>query len=167
MSRSIELKIQDASRVDSILSHARHLIGEAIQGGAVSVILGRPSKSRDQEAKYHAMINDIAKTVQMPVIDAAGNIVPGVTSKHDAEFWKPVLVDGFEQELFVQGIRLRKPSRTVRSLDGKRWVSVRASTKEFSKQHAAMFIEYLYAQGVELGATFSEKAKAYYDEVKR
>lgn len=93
MSRSIEMKIQDASRVDAILSYAREKIGEAIQSGAVSVILGRPSKSRDQEAKYHAMIGDIAKTVQMPVIDAAGNIVPGVTSKHGAEFWKPVLVD--------------------------------------------------------------------------
>lgn len=167
MNRTIELKIQDAGRVDSILSHARQLIGKAIQAGAVSVILGRPSKSRDQEAKYHAMIGDIAKTVHMPVIDAAGNIVPGVTSKHDAEFWKPVLVDGFEQELLAQGIRLRKPSRTVRSLDGKRWVSVRASTKDFSKQHAAMFIEYLYAQGVELCATFSEKSLGYYDEAAR
>lgn len=167
MSRSIELKIQDADRIDSALSHARHLISKAIQSGAVSVILGRPSKSRDQEAKYHAMIGDIAKTVQMPVVDAAGNIVPGVTTKHDSTYWKAVLVDDFEQELRSQAIELDEPSKIIRSLDGQRWVSIRASTKSFSKGHGSMFIEYLYAQGLELGATFSEKALAYYDEVKR
>lgn len=167
MSRSIELKIQDASRVDSILSYARVKISEAIQSGAVSVILGRPSKSRDQEAKYHTMIGDIAKTVFMPVIDAEGNVWPNLTKKHDSVYWKAVLVDGFEQELRGHGVKLRKPSRIFRSLDGERWVTERASTKEFTVQHGSMFIEYLYAQGVELGATFSEKALAYYDEVKR
>ena len=64
-------------------------------------------------------------------------------------------------------IKLIKPSKVVRSIDGQRWVSIRASSKDFSKAHAAMFIEYLYAQGTELGATFSEKAASLYDEGER
>lgn len=165
MSRSIELEIQDAGRVDSVLSYARHLISKAIQSGAVAVILGRPSKTREQEEKYHAMIGDIAKTVFMPVIDSDGHIVPNLTKKRDRDHWKAVLVDDFEQELKAQGIKLRKPSRIIRSLDGSRWITERASTKDFTVEHGSMFIEYLYAKGIELGATFSEKAKAYYDEV--
>jgi hypothetical protein len=164
---SIDLIIKDKSKIEPILSHARGLIERAIVAGDVVVRLCRPNKSREQEEKYHAMINDIAKTVGMPVYDAVGNVLPGFVTKYDSEFWKAVLVDGFEQELKEQGINLRKPSRIVRSLDRERWVSLRASTKDFGKQHASMFIEYLYQIGTELGATFSEKALAYYDEVKK
>lgn len=162
---SIDIEIHTPEAVDKVLNHARNLIQKAIQGGSVLLTLGRLSKSREQEQKYHAMINDIAKTVWCAVYDEFGHIVPGMRRQFDSDYWKAVLVDGFEQELREQGIKLKKPSRIVRSLDRQRWVSLRASTRDFGKQHASMFIEYLYAQGTELGATFSEKALAYYDDV--
>lgn len=162
---SIDLEIHTPEAVDKVLNHARSLIQKAIAGGTVLLTLGMLTKSREQEQKYHAMINDIAKTVWCAVYDEFDQIVPGMRRQFDAEHWKAVLVDGFEQELKEQGIKLKKPSRIVRSLDRQRWVSLRASTRDFGKQHASMFIEYLYQQGTEMGATFSEKALAYVDEM--
>lgn len=163
---SIDLIIKDKSKIEPILSRARGLIERAIVAGDVVVRLCRPNKSREQEAKYHAMIGDIAKTVSLPMIDENGDAINGVMVKHKPDVWKAKLVHEFEKELKIQGIKLRKPSRKTMSLDGSEVLTLRASTTEFNKVHGSMFIEFLYQIGTELGATFSEKSLAYYDEVR-
>lgn len=125
-------------------------IKAALIGGPVEITVQRPSKSRDQERLYHALIGDIARTVE----------VQG--RKYDADVWKALLVDMFTQEMQDQGTPLAHPGRVVPSLDGMRTVTVRSSTRRFRKQEASDFIEFLYSWGAENGATFSDPTMRYY-----
>lgn len=164
---SIDLIIKDKSKIEPMLSHAKGLIERAIVAGEVVVRLGRKNKSREQEEKYHAMINDISKTVKMPVYDSMGELVEGVARSYAPDAWKAQLVDDFEQELKQMGKQLKKPSKVVRSLDGERWVTIRPSTTGFSIEEGKLFIEYLYAKGAELGAEWSDITTTNYNEVMR
>lgn len=125
----------------------------ALIGGAVEITVQRPSRSRDQERLYHALIGDIARSVE----------VQG--RKYDADVWKALLVDMFTQEMQAQGTPLAHPGRVVPSLDGMRTVTVRSSTRRFRKQEASDFIEYLYSFGAENGATFSDPTMRYYQDL--
>lgn len=130
------------------------MVKRGLAGGPVVVTIGRQAKSRDQEKKYHAMIHDIMTTVELG-------------QQYSAEAWKALLVDEFEQELKRDGESLPKPSRVVISFDQQRAVTIRPSTKEFRKEHASKFIEFLYAWGTEHGARFSDESLRYYDEMMR
>lgn len=139
-----------------ILAHAAARAGalqavkEAPDGYAVTV--EEPKKRRIQEAKYHAMIGDIAKQA----------IVEG--RKFSEVVWKAWLVDSFEDELKSQGKTLSHPSEMTFNPFTGRWVTLRASTSEFSTSEANMFIEYLYAFGSENEVQWSEKADASYQD---
>jgi hypothetical protein len=98
------------------------------------------------------MIHDISATVDLG-------------QKYSEEAWKALLVDEFEQELKRDGESLPKPSRVVISFDQQRAVTIRPSTKDFRKEHASKFIEFLYAWGTEHGARFSDESLKYYDEI--
>jgi len=134
------------------LNYAKELIAKALTAGPVVMRLGRENKTREQEKKYHALINDISKQVDFNGI------------KHNEKIWKALLVDSFEQELFSQGSRLSHGSKTVISLDGIRAVTVRASTTEFKKKEGSNFIEYLYSFGSCHDVKWSEKANDIYNE---
>lgn len=125
-----------------------------LQSGPVVILLGRLSKSREQEEKYHAMIGDIAKTIEL------------YGKYHKPPIWKALLVDQFQEDKINMQSPLTHPGSVVISLDGRRAVSVRASTKQFRKFEASEFIEFLYAWGSEHGAKFSEKSLAIYQEYK-
>ena len=43
-------------------------------------------------------------------------------------------------------------------------IYLRVSTVDFKKHEAAKFIEYLYATGIEYGATFTDQSMAIYAE---
>jgi hypothetical protein len=134
------------------VQYAWSCIKEMLKGGVVLLEIGVESKSRQVERKYHALINDIAKTVRLD-------------QQYSTESWKALLVDAFQVELRSQGIELRHPGRMEMSFDNQRIVSIRPSTTKFTKKEGSMFIEFLYAWGTERGATFNEKSLAYYDEV--
>lgn len=114
-----------------------------------------PFEVRDsvQNRRFHALIGDIAASVDLG-------------RKFSPKVWKAKLVDEFEQELAANGETLPKPSQTVESLDGRRLITIRASTKNFTKPIAAQFIQFLYAFGVQHGAVFREKSIKIYEEVR-
>jgi len=128
------------------------LVKRGIEGGAVVITLTREGKSRKQERHYHALINDIAKQITF-----FGN------KHYISDVWKALLVDQFNQEMTEMGTPLGKPGRVVTSLDGYRTITVRPSTRTFRKGEAAAFIEFLYAQGVEMGVEWSDSALEIYD----
>lgn len=136
-------------------------------GGQVEIIIQRPSKSREAECKYHAMIGDIARTVEFECeeYDAEGRVVAIERRRYDTEVWKAKLLDEFDREMKRQGTPLSHPGRVVMSLDGKRYITVRPSSAKFRKGESAQFIEFLYATGIELGATFSDPSLRYYEEI--
>lgn len=131
----------------AMFQNIRQALWAAMQSGAVSVRISRPSKSREQEKHYHALINEIAQQVTV-----YGKAKP-------AKIWKALLVDSFEREREEMGEPLRKPGQLVPSLDLDRLVSVRPSTTDFSKSEGAAFIEFLYAYGVEVGVKWSANAE--------
>ena len=122
-------------------------------GGDFLVVVTSLSKSREQEKKYHALIGEFAKQVAFDVTPPSSSKVRRLPQKkqYPPAVWKTLLVDAFEQEKLLMGEPLRKPGRMVMSLDGQRMVSMRPSTRDFTKAEAGEFIEFLYARGIEYG----------------
>ena len=85
------------------------------------------SKSREQEEKYHAMIGDIAKQARH------------LGAKWSSEDWKRLLVDQFLRE--AEDIQ----SKIVPNLDGSGIVQLGLQTRNFTKEQANEFIEWLYS----------------------
>lgn len=126
------------------MTQLKHIIIEALHDGDTEVVVRRPSKSRDQERHYHALINEIAQQVKV------------YTSYYPAEVWKALLVDQFRVEREQMGEPLRKSGQTVPAMDGSgRLITIRPSTRDFSVSEASAFIEFLYAQGVEMGVKWT------------
>jgi len=95
------------------------------------------SKTREQEEKYHAMIGDIAKQAQH------------MGAKWSSEDWKRLLVDQYLRE--VENIQ----GKVVPNLDGSGIVQLGFQTRNFTKEMANEFIEWLYSwsanNGIDLG----------------
>lgn len=117
---------------------------EIVRGGELVLILTDAHKSRAQERKYHALIGDIASQVSF-----FGK------RRYSAEAWKAMLIDAFEKERAGMGQPLRCPGELVPSLDGRNMVSIRPSSTKFSREEGSDFIEFLYAQGQEMGVKWS------------
>ena len=94
------------------------------------------NRSNEQNEKFHAIIGDIAKQAQH------------MGAKWDAEDWKRLLVDKFLRETGF------KNSPIIPNLDGTGIVQLGFQTRNFSKEHASEFVEFLQAwaadNGVEL-----------------
>lgn len=146
------LKINGPENIRNVLIKLGTDIKLGLEGGPLEVHLQRESKNRNQEAKYHAMIGDIAKTV----------ILEGRT--YPLEIWKELLVDAFEEELKQMREDLRHGGYVLPSLDKRRVVVVRAKTSKFLKKEAGDFIQFLYMKGIEYGAKFTDKSLDIYEQ---
>lgn len=108
------------------------------------VVFTPPKKSRDQEAKYHAMFADIAKQCDF------------MGQKWCADDWKRLLVDAFARAMQQAGTPLRYGGRIVPSLGGDGFVQLGIQTRKFLKSEASEFIEFLYAWGAEKCVQWSD-----------
>jgi len=94
-------------------------------GKALRMEIKADSRSDEQNAKYHAMLSEIAVQAQH------------MGAKWDAESWKRFLVYEFCKQLGLpQG-------QIVPSLDGSGIVQLGLQTRDFSKERAAEFITFL------------------------
>lgn len=149
-----EFEILDANRLRPAMVAVWNLACEVIKAGPIVVTIARLSKSRAQEKRYHAMLNDFVRQIK-PYGKA-----------HSSGIWKALMVDQFAAEKAAMGEPLAHPGQIIRSLDGLRNIAVRPSTSQFRKHEAGEFIEYLYAQGAEMGVTWSEPALRAYESYK-
>ena len=95
-------------------------------------------KTREQELKYHAMIDEIAKQAKH------------MGASWDAESWKRLLVDLFCKYSGLQtGV-------VMPNLSGDGIVQLGYQTRKFTKEQASDFVEFLYAWCAEHGVTFNE-----------
>ncbi|CDY76127.1 Protein NinB [Caballeronia glathei] len=101
------------------------------------------TKSRVQEALYHAMFSDIAKQV------------PFMGAMRDSETWKRLLVDAFARIKAAEGDPVQGIGAIVPNLDGTGFVQLGVQTRKFSKKHASEFIEFLHAWCAEKQVRFS------------
>lgn len=89
-----------------------------------------------QNAKYHAMIDEISQQAQH------------LGSKWDAESWKRLLVDQFCRENDI------KTGTVIPNLSGDGIVQLGFQTRKFTKEQASEFVEWLHAWGAEHGVTY-------------
>lgn len=143
-------KIEASNQVPFVIQWAQQAISRALDAGPVEITLGRPGKSRNQEAKYHAMIHDIHQQC---------------FRGYSAEGVKAVLVNQFALEREEMGEPLAHPGEKVWDWKNKAPVYVRPSTKKFRKAEASDFIEFLHSVGAEYNVQWSERALAVYDEM--
>jgi len=114
----------------------------APDGHEVSIVA--PSKTREQEAYYHSIFNEVAKQCQH------------LNQQFDSEGWKRLLVDQFRTEMLADPqcddkIRedLAGAVKMVPSLDGRSIVSIGLQTRKFRRRTAAAFLDWLNAWTVE------------------
>ena len=105
-------------------------------GKKLTLEIKQQSKTREQEKKYHAILNEIAQQAQH------------MGTKWDAEDWKRLLVDAYCVEKGVSS------GRIVPSLDMTGIVQLGQQTRKFTKEQASEFVEFLLAwcanNGIEL-----------------
>lgn len=136
------------------MSRVSDMVRKGLGAGPVVLTLSRKKRSANQNALFHVLITDIAKTVDIGM-------------RYGLEEWKALLVDQFEQEMINQQNPLKHRSRVVISFDGSRAVTVRPSTTKFNKAEGGQFIEFLYCWGSEHGAAFSEESNKIYEDSKK
>ena len=114
-------------------------VKEALASGKqLTLEIKNAGKSRDQEKLYHELIGQIAKQAQH------------MGAKWDAESWKRLLVDSYCRE---KGL---KTGAVIPNLAGDGIVQLGMQTRNFTKEQASEFVEWLHAWGAEHGVTFEQ-----------
>jgi len=111
---------------------------KALQTKQLTLEIKDATKSRHQEEKYHAMIGEVAKQAQH------------LGAKWDAESWKRLLVDQFCKN---NGL---KTGAVIPNLSGDGIVQLGMQTRNFTKEQASEFVEWLFAWGAEHGVTYEQ-----------
>lgn len=109
---------------------------DAARDGDV-VTIKPPNRSLDQNAKFHALCEDIAR---------AGSVWAG--KRRTAAEWKVLLVSG-------HSVATKEGAEVVPGLEGE-FVNIRESTAAMSKKRSASLIEYTLAHCAEHGIELRE-----------
>ena len=122
------IHLTSTEQAKTSIRHNWEKITNALDSGKhLTMEIKLASKTREQEEKYHAMINDIAKQAKH------------LGAKWSSEDWKRLLVDQFlREEANIQG-------KIIPNLDGTGIVQLGFQTRKFTKEQASEFVEWLYA----------------------
>jgi hypothetical protein len=128
------IHLASTEQAKTSIRHNWEKITNALDSGKhLTMEIKLASKTREQEEKYHAMINDIAKQAQH------------LGAKWSSEDWKRLLVDQFlREEANIQG-------KIIPNLDGTGIVQLGFQTRKFTKEQASEFVEWLYSWSAENG----------------
>ena len=133
-------ELRTPEQATSLMQSLWPKVKEAIKGGKQLSLEIKPiNKSREQEEKYHAMIGEIAKQAQH------------LGAKWGAEDWKRLLVDQFCKDTGLTG------SKVIPNLSGDGIVQLGFQTRNFTKEQASEFVEWLHSWGANNGITFEGK----------
>ena len=109
-----------------------------LSGGQYKLTVKQLPRSLPQNSMFHAIIGQVAKQAEH------------MGAQWDAESWKRFLVDQWAQDT------RHEPGRVVPSLDGKRVVQLGRQTREFTKDEASEFTDWLLAWCSENGVEIEE-----------
>jgi hypothetical protein len=107
-------------------------------GKKMTLEIKAPSRSAEQNDKYHAMIGDIAKQAHH------------FGSTWDANSWKRLLIDQFCKDVGLP------TGKVIPSLDGGGIVQLGYQSRDFSKEQASEFVEWLHAWAANNGVTLND-----------
>ena len=150
MSKSIKFVVKDNSQIPDALQWVKTMAWKGIGLGPVEITLGRESKRRNQEAKYHCLITDVMQ----------------LSPSKSFAAWKCLLVKWFDEYMKKAGTPLSKPGERILDSINKEYVYLRPSTTEFKVGEAADFIEFLYSFGSENDVNWSKQSTAIYNSYK-
>ena len=131
MRKEVSRDIPDEAHIPGALAWAESMIKRGLPAGPVSMFLGRPRRTLDQNDKLWPMLADISRQVQWA----------GMWLK--PEDWK---------DLFTAALR---GQRVVPGIDGG-FVALGQRTSKMSVRELSELIEYMYAFGSERGVEWSE-----------
>jgi len=134
----MKFQLTDESQAKALMTGLWPKVLKALQTKQLTLEIKDAAKSRDQEEKYHAMIGEIAKQAQH------------LGAKWDSESWKRLLVDQFCKD---NGL---KTGAVIPNLAGDGIVQLGMQTRNFTKEQASEFVEWLHAWGAEHGVTFEQ-----------
>jgi hypothetical protein len=134
----MKFQLKDESQAKTLMTGLWPKVLKALQTKQLTLEIKDAAKSRDQEEKYHAMIGEIAKQAQH------------LGAKWDSESWKRLLVDQFCKD---NGL---KTGAVIPNLAGDGIVQLGMQTRNFTKEQASEFVEWLHAWGAEHGVTFEQ-----------
>lgn len=135
----MKYELRTPEQATSLMQTIWPKVKEAIKSGKhLSLEIKAVNKSREQEEKYHAMIGDISKQASH------------LGSKWDSESWKRLLVDLFLRENGMYN------GKILQNLDGTGIIQLGFQTRNFTKEQASEFVEWLHAWGAENGITYTE-----------
>ena len=109
-----------------------------LAGHKLVMTVEKEKRSLPQNAIIHAVIGEIAKQARH------------VGSKWDAEDWKRLLVDQYSRDAGISD------ASVLPALDGKGIVQLGLQTRNFTKEQASEFLEWLYAWAAQNGVEINE-----------
>jgi len=135
--------LQTPEQASAVMAKIWPKVKDTLKAGkALRMEIKAESRSDEQNAKYHAMLSEIAVQAQH------------MGAKWDAESWKRFLVYEFCKQLGLpQG-------QIVPSLDGSGIVQLGLQTRDFSKERAAEFITFLEAWAADKEIIFKNVDKS-------
>lgn len=107
------------------------------------VTIGPPTRSLDQNAIFHAIVDDFAKAI--PEYEG----VP-----MDAESWKSVLIVSHAIATSETGVGVK----LVRDLEGKGLVQVREASSRMTKPRGSSLIEYCISEAAKRGVPLRDRS---------
>jgi hypothetical protein len=134
MSRRVFMLAHEVAR-----ANAKRFIDDAPDGYSVTV--AEPRRNGDQNAKFHAMCSDLAKSG-----------LPWAGKPRTADQWKVLLVSG-------HAIATKEGAEMVPGLEGE-FVNVRESTALMSVKRSSSLIEYTLAFCAMQGVRLSDERQA-------
>ena len=107
-----------------------------------------PSKTRDQEERYHAMLTDISRQCRH------------LNESQDMETWKRLCVDQFRRDTLtdpdISEYWKGKGLRIIPALDGSCVVVLGEQTRRFPRKVASAFTEWLFSFGADRGVRWTD-----------
>lgn len=133
--------LQTPEQASALMAKIWPKVKDSLKAGKVlRMEIKAQSRSEEQNAKYHAMLSEIATQAQH------------LGAKWSAEDWKRLLVDLFAKETGLQG------GKIIPSLDSNGIVQLGLQTRDFTKEQAMEFITFLEAWGANNGIIFKDVA---------
>ena len=134
----MKFQLTDEKQAKALMTGLWPKVLKALQTKQLTLEIKDATKSRHQEEKYHAMIGEVAKQAQH------------LGAKWDAESWKRLLVDQFCKD---NGL---KTGAVIPNLSGDGIVQLGLQTRNFTKEQASEFVEWLHAWGAEHGVSYEQ-----------
>ena len=134
----MRFQLTDEKQAKALMTGLWPKVLKALQSKQLTLEIKDATKSRHQEEKYHAMIGEVAKQAQH------------LGAKWDAESWKRLVVDQFCKD---NGL---KTGAVIPNLSGDGIVQLGLQTRNFTKEQASEFVEWLHAWGAEHGVSYEQ-----------